>query len=144
MNLSRTDKCCICKDEKEDLEHILINCTGINQVWEWVERSINCLDGKTYTVTKQEKILNYRSVTEKHQYHNIILVIIAIARYELWKRRCVYRYDKRQIDIKSTIETIKAKLKTHMDLIEKKLIATKCIRQRSVDNLMRYLTRKTP
>ena len=143
MNLSRTDKCCICKHEKEDVEHILINCSGINQVWEWVECSIKCMDGKAYTVTKQEKIINYKR-DEKHSYHNLIQVIIAVARYELWKCRCVYRYDKRTIDIKSTIETIKAKLNAHIKLIKKKLIDTVCIRQRHMDNLMRYLTRKTP
>ena len=142
MKFSHTEICSVCKAEKENLEHILTECKGVNDIWKWANAAIASLNGNTCQISKCEKITNYSR--QAHQHQPIVDALIGITRYEIWKRRCTIKYDMKEVNIAATIASIKTNLQKHLYLIKNRLMNNKNICQEKWDKFMRHITRKTP
>ena len=144
MNLSPTDTCCICKNEREDVAHLLIKCNGLNQIWEWIQTLINGhFVNNRYTISEPEKLTTFPGYA-KIQGQEIITTIISMGRYEIWKRRCKQRYGDQLKSINNTINNIRTKLRTHLQMNYNIITEKQPDITTSMDKIMDFLTRKPP
>ena len=94
--------CKLCNTERENLDHILIKCSHISDVWVRIEQIVYIL-WETDCMTDFNKIICYM----KHEkLHEVINMILSSSHWIIWKRRCINKYEGEYIDLESFLKGI--------------------------------------
>lgn len=88
--------CCLCGSEEEDMTHMLLNCELILDFWNAVIILIK-QNVPNYIYTESNVILgctqqNTRTVMNEMELE-ITNLLLMIAKWTIWKRRCLTRYE---------------------------------------------------
>ena len=113
MNLS-DGFCTLCNTARENLDHILIKCSHISDVWVRIEQVVYFL-GETDYMT-DFKIIDCMKDGKSHE---VINMIPSLSRWIIWKRRCINRYEGEYIDVESLVKWILLEIKDHIQTIMK-------------------------
>ena len=110
--------CKICGSTFENLEHILIACQDLQVIWSTIEGIIN----KSFKCTLMLTRLNKMGVfMEESSTTDLVNVVLSICRWEIWKRRCTYKYDSVLYNVHECLKVILDKLLIHMNLLRRVL-----------------------
>ena len=83
--------CSCCHLENEDLTHLFVECSYFKPVWAQVEYILS--DIESIDLQPFHHIFGFLS----DDYHTgVINMILSIARWCIWKRRCTVKYEKRE------------------------------------------------
>ena len=117
-----SEKCSVCKcnDVIEDRIHLFIECKSLKEIWEFIDNMFSVLNFKPLSV--YDKIVGFYKKCNEVELKNII---IGIARWRIWKRRCSYRMQKGYAPRVSVLFQFKYDLKTHIDTLLESKYATK-------------------
>ena len=107
--------CKLCYTARETLDHILIKCSHISDVWVRREQMAYFL-GETDYMTDFNKIIGYM---KDGKLHEVIDMILSLSRWIIWKRRCINRYEGEYIDVESLVKWILHEIKNHIQTIMK-------------------------
>ncbi len=107
--------CKLCKKEGENVEHILLSCGENYKCWDMINVFIQkiCKD----IVIDRNEILS--GVLQKGHVYEIINMVLSIARWVIWKRRCINRYENEYIDIKRLQLWICTEIRQHCTIVNK-------------------------
>ena len=101
--------CKLCNTARENLDHILIRCSHILDLWVRIEQIVYFL-GETDYMTDFNKIIGYM---KDGKLHEVINMIISLSRWMIWRRRCINRYEGEYIDVESLVKWILHEIKDH-------------------------------
>ena len=108
--------CQCCKAERENLEHLLINCQYRSQVWKLLQKSLKKTFGNDFKISRTEILgglfKNYES--EKTQ---IINMCIGITRLHLWKTRNSIKKDDETISFIKCAMSLKHIILDHLNIL---------------------------
>ena len=113
-----SEKCSVCKcnDVIEDRIHLFVDCKSLKEIWDFVDNIFRVLNFEPLNV--YDKIVGFYKKCNEIELKNIIL---GIARWRIWKRRCSYRMQKDYAPKVSVLFQFKYDLKIHIDtLLESK------------------------
>ena len=80
--------CTVCKCDNEDIEHLLVDCKHVKEVWSFVETCFMQYNHDLNTLTWFIKIIGIlRSLVEEMN------MILGLVRWKIWKCRCKIMYD---------------------------------------------------
>ena len=106
--------CKICKIEQENTEHIFI-CKDIENFWSKLEETLEIID-MNLPITRFQQMVG---VLNEGYYNSIMNMILSMSRWEIWKRRCTYRYENRYLDEKCLTYVIFKRLVEHIQVLMK-------------------------
>ena len=106
--------CKICKIEQENTEHIFI-CKDIENFWSKLEETLEIID-MNLPITRFQQMVG---VLNEGYYNSIMNMILSMSRWEIWKRRCTYRYENRYLDEKCLTYVIFKRLVEHIKVLMK-------------------------
>ena len=106
--------CSICKVGFEDLDHLLVNCPSVKNVWEFIDQLFRSLSFPA--LNHFNRIVGIVNKKDKNDIRNVIL---SITRWQIWKRRCDIRYKKGFVPTISVTLKVKLALKWHFDILIK-------------------------
>ena len=114
MKLSN-GKCVFC-DEVENVEHLFVNCTDLNKYWQQVE----CIVRKVHSgfILSFEMIL--LGCLDSDVCSSVLYVVnfvLSFARFILWKRRNLKRYEKKIVNIDRSIQWLKMDLIYYINIL---------------------------
>ena len=107
--------CKLCNTARENLDYILIKCSHISDVWVRIEQIVYFL-GETNYMTDFNKIIGYMKDGKSLE---VIILILSLSRWIIWKRRCINRYEGEYIDVESLVKWILHEIKDHVQTIMK-------------------------
>ena len=106
--------CKLCDLESEDERHIVIDCETLGNFWSHIFVALRKIDGVNFQIQDSLFVCS----TEQS---DLVNVIIEEAKWQVWKRRCLIRYENMWIDEAQML----GRLKTHLLLRKEVLINTK-------------------
>ena len=108
--------CKMCLAHEEDLEHMLIGCQGLNVIW---ARIIPLIKIALPNILVTIDIFHFGLMSENKLMNTIVNTVLSIARWNIWKRRCTYKYDDKLISIESCLSIILKDIAQHLDILKK-------------------------
>jgi len=103
--------CTICKDERENIDHLLIFCKELHLLWRTIENII-------VTFLEKDFKLSYKyiisGILERSFEDDLVNLIISVTRYIIWKRRNRAKYENTVMSIQTCIKWIIQELKNHI------------------------------
>ncbi len=93
--------CLLCGQEKENISHLLVYCEMVTDIWEDISVMINEVFNIDLLLNDFHKIVGLLEIGTKNE---VINMIISIVRWNIWKRRCDYKYDKTYTKTDSLIQ----------------------------------------
>ena len=117
-----SEKCAVCKcnDTIEDRIHLFVNCTTLIELWKIIDGIFNNLGFEPLSL--YDRIIGFYENAPNNELKNVIL---SLARWRIWKRRCSFRYQKGYNPKVSVSFQFKCDLKTHIDVILRSTLSTK-------------------
>jgi hypothetical protein len=109
-------KCRLCKTHNENVEHILIDCKCVSEIWFNIEKLLAKVLKKTVILTRFQMIVGFFN---KEVIFVIIDLILSIVRWLIWKRRCLQRYENEYMSTFVLNEWIRQELKQHLQVLLK-------------------------
>ena len=109
--------CKICLAHTEDFEHMVSKCQGINRVWALTTELIHKIV-PNLVLTKEH--MHFGLMSDDLEVNTLTNTILSITRWQIWKRRCTNKYDKKLIPIESCLSNIKSDVQEHMKILHKK------------------------
>ena len=116
-----SEKCSVCKcnDVIEDRVHLFVDCESLKELWGFVDHIFIILKFEPLGI--YDKLIGFYKNCNDIELKNVIL---GIARWRIWKRRCSYRMQKGYDPKVSVLFQFKYDLRTHIDtLLESKYVA---------------------
>ena len=116
-----SEKCSVCKcnDVIEDRVHLFVDCESLKELWGFVNHIFIFLKFEPLSI--YDKLIGFYKDCNNIELKNVIL---GIARWRIWKRRCSYRMQKGYEPKVSVLFQFKYDLRTHIDtLLESKYVA---------------------
>ena len=108
--------CVLCKEDKENLEHILINCKQVNSVW----KNIEVLIRQFIDTISLDRVIILGGLRQSENSNvSIINMILSITRWMIWKRRCTTKYENEEVTINELEEQIKNEIYCHTNILLK-------------------------
>ena len=108
--------CKICRTSEEDLEHMMIGCENLNIIWARILPLIRLtLPGTIVTLD----IFYFGLMTEDRTINTLVNTMLGITRWNIWKRRCTYRYDNKLKPVQCCLSTILKEILQHFNILEK-------------------------
>ena len=86
-----SEKCSVCKcnDVIEDRIHLFVTCISLKEIWRFIDTVFDRLGFEPLNC--YNRIIGFYEKCPNMEVKNIIL---GIARWRIWKRRCSYRFEK--------------------------------------------------
>ena len=105
--------CCLCGAEEENLSHILLDCDTLGSFWNIVIDmvKVNC---ETYTFNEKDVMLV--NCSQNNWERKIVNFLFLIAKWIVWKRRCVVKYENNWVDELSLIGQYKEVVKNTVNM----------------------------
>ena len=112
--------CTMCKNYEENVQHLLIDCIGLDIIWKHVQRWINLVNPNI--VLSNVNIL----LGLENDDNFCIGLIVTMSKFCIWKRRNLYKYENKLTSLAETISNIRLEVKNHIiALLECNFIHTK-------------------
>ena len=108
--------CKCCQREKENVEHLLINCQYRLQVWKLLEKALRKSFDNIFSLSRKEIIAGFFQKTESNE-TQIINMCIGITRFHLWKTRNSIREDDETITYINCSMFLKHKIIDHVNIL---------------------------
>ena len=106
--------CKICKLEKENVEHLLLECSETYMVWGQIKNMVCMVRKNDYTWSKFTRLIGYLDSSIESQICNMIL---SITRWIIWKRRCSIKYEKEIISQLNLLKHVKHEIMQHTKVL---------------------------
>ena len=84
--------CTLCTLELENVQHLLISCTCVEKVWIGIENMISKIRQNYTLLSNFNKIFGFKDIDTEMEFCNTLL---SITRWNIWKRRCIFRYENK-------------------------------------------------
>ena len=114
MNLS-DGICKICQSDRENLEHMFVFCKEIEEIWKGITTVILFVE-KDFVMNTSVQLCGYLGDNYHQKFINVIL---SLTRFEIWKRRNMYRFENVYCTANDTIRKVKIKVKNHCEVLLK-------------------------
>ena len=108
--------CKCCQREKENIEHLLINCQYRLQVWKLLQKSLRKSFGNNLIISRKEIIAGLFHNFESNE-SQIINMCIGITRFHLWKTRNSIKEDDETITFVNCSMFLKHKIIDHANIL---------------------------
>ena len=95
MNFS-DGMCKLCMEFNENVEHIIIDCQHVKGIWQNIETLISVILESDTELTRFNIMAGY--LIDGFNY-GIVNMMLSVARWLIWKRRCIFKYDGKYIQI---------------------------------------------
>ena len=95
----------------------LHTCSKLSGIWEDIEQFINTIESRL-TLNRLSVLAG---ILINDEISAIVNVVISITRFEIWKKRNVYRYENILIDSRITVTKIRYEIKCHFRILANKL-----------------------
>lgn len=102
--------CKLCTTESENLEHLLVYCKEVVDVWKEMETVLKYIDD-TINIDLYLKLCGF---FENGIYGDLINMIISVTRWILWKRRNRFKYENEYLNASKTTKDAKVELGNHV------------------------------
>ena len=109
--------CKMCGIHDENVEHLLYTCSKLSGIWEDIEQFINNVFDSRVTLNRLSVLAG---ILINDEMSAIVNVVISITRFEIWKRRNVFRYENIFIDSRITVAKIRYEIKCHFQILANK------------------------
>ena len=109
--------CSLCKYKEENLDHLLIDCEQVQNIWQQIECILSRIANATATnliFTRFNMMVGYLENGYRYELMNMVL---SITRWIIWKRRCMKKYDKNMISLYEMELWIKREICDHVDIL---------------------------
>ena len=126
--------CTVCNSQEENLEHLLLSCTGIQEIWKEIEKVVKLIHDDIELST----CIILTGFFKEQVFGKLVNVIMSICRWNIWKRRNLYKYEKQSMSTDQCLKTIKIEVKTQLKLISK----GKC-KRKSMNEMCKTLMNST-
>ena len=101
--------CICCKNGIEDVTHLFAKCPAFESVWNYVLYLL-----KHFSVTSLLEFHMIVGFIEDDKKYDVVNMIISIARWIIWKRRCALKYEKNFVPEMPVMNEFKCSLKNHV------------------------------
>ena len=121
--------CKMCSSHEENVEHLLYTCSKLSGIWEDIVQFINNVFETRITLNRFSVLAG---ILINDETNAVVNVVFSIARFEIWKRRNVFRYENIFIDPLIIVAKIKYEVKCHFQILAKKMCSKyvqRCIEQ---------------
>ena len=108
--------CCVCNNEIENVDHLLLKCQGIDVVWKYIENIIMKFM-KTKIILNEKIILG--GILKESFECEVVNLMLSIARYIIWKRRNRIKYEQNILNIDACIKWINYEVKLQIKILLK-------------------------
>ena len=106
--------CVFCQIEEENTEHIFL-CKTVHPIWVFIKRVLTgIIDKDVFVLTKFNIIFGF---VNNDAISDVMNMILGVARWEIWKRRCKFKYDNTMITSNMLMNIVKYKLEMHVDTL---------------------------
>ena len=126
--------CSVCKQHVEDLDHVFIGCKFVKPVWQYID-NLFAFAGMQVPSYAQ-KIIGFIEIADIFDVRN---VIVSIARWQIWKRRCSIRSQKDYNPGISVTMQVKYAMKQHLEILQKSTKYKKKINHDMVEKCLVFL-----
>ena len=109
--------CQCCKAERENLEHLLINCQYRSQVWKLLQKSLKKTFGNDFKISRTE-ILGGLFKNHESEKTQIINMCIGITRLHIWKTRNSIKKDDETISFIKCSLSLKHIILDHLNILQ--------------------------
>ena len=129
----------ICKmrgSYNENVEHLLYTCSKLSGIWEDIEQFINNVFESRVTLNRLSVLAG---ILISDKLSAIVNYVISMTRFEIWKRRKVFRHENNFIDSRVTVAKIRYEIKCHFEILANKpcsKYARRYIEQLQTENQM--------
>ena len=106
--------CGLCKDEIENLEHLLYYCTNVCVIWTRIENVTS-----NFLNVSLNGVVILTGVLDVNILGSITNMIISIARWNIWKRRNLNKFESRMLSVNELYEWVKKDIIGHIDTLMK-------------------------
>ena len=106
--------CTVCKSGNENIEHLLVDCKHVEDVWSFVESCFTQYNPDFNTLTRFMKIVGILSKGPLVEEMNMILGLV---RWEIWKYRCKIKYDNLSSGQCSLVRSVSLRIKDHVFIL---------------------------
>lgn len=110
--------CCLCQLKNENIEHLLTDCIDVQTVWTNLENIIDYIFNMNKTLHKFDKIVGLLGEVQCEK-DEVINMMLSIARWLIWKRRCLFKFDDNYINQPTLLIWIKNEIKEHVKILLK-------------------------
>lgn len=106
IGLEQDDRCKICMEKAEGVLHIFLNCRKLNGIIKILKKMVtNFIYNEQMDVKEWDNVLLFGfSGKSKNKY--VIIIMLSIARYAIWKRRNTMRKKVKEISVIALYEQI--------------------------------------
>ena len=108
--------CKICQTNQEDFEHMIIQCQGLDRIW---QKSTDTIKAIKPNFNLNRNALFFGNTTDEIEMNTLINTVLSITRFEIWKRRCTNKYAGKLVPIVSCENLIITKILEHLRIIQK-------------------------
>ena len=136
MNFS-DGMCKLCMEFNENVEHIIIDCQHVKGIWQNIETLISVILESDTELTRFNIMAGY--LIDGFNY-GIVNMMLSVARWLIWKRRCIFKYDGKYINIIGLEKWIQQEISEHINV----LMLSSCVKNKELLEFMKHnLTSKT-
>ena len=111
MKLSK-GLCICCNNGIEDVTHLFVECSAFKSVWNYVVYVL-----KQFCVTSLLEFNMIVGFLENDKRYDIVNMIISIARWVIWKRRCALKFEKNFVPQMPVRDEFRCTLKNHVVIL---------------------------
>ena len=81
--------CKLCNIEKENVDHLLVQCKKSASVWHKIQQLVNTI-GESDAISHFHKVVGY---IHDGELFDVMNMMFSLCRWTIWKRRCLNRYE---------------------------------------------------
>ena len=106
--------CKICKNEAENLDHMLYHCGQLEKLWKYMESLIKQSIFPEFTMTTFDITACFK--LQKRE-SDLINVVLTLCRWTIWKRRNINRYESRLLNYDETVVLLRHEINQHIQML---------------------------
>ena len=107
--------CKLCNIEKENVDHLLVQCKKSASVWHKIQQLVNTI-GESDAISHFHKVVGY---IHDGELFDVMNMMFSLCRWTIWKRRCLNRYEGVYINIGQLERWILNEIKEHCCILLK-------------------------
>ena len=107
--------CTLCESRSENLEHLLIECEGVSDIWDMVNNI--ALEISENNVNSLNRFNFLAGFFVENKFTDIVNMILSITRFMIWKRRNSNKYEDKLIEITECKKLIVLEIRNHIEVL---------------------------
>ncbi len=127
--------CSICSNNGENLEHVLLNCESLVEIWNRVEVIVEKFDMDSDNVFFDKNSDVFCGILRANIKSDLVNCLLSIIRWTIWKRRCTNKYENKLINVTALKKWINTEIYTHIQTLKKTKLCNKiknCIKELNI------------